>query len=282
MILVAAILIGIVAAFGLYQYIQKVEEDATPNPVSAYVLTADIPRGTPFSQAQASIQRKTISAEIRPANFVADLKELENKVAITDLAANQVLVKNLFVSADVATTSSRDRLGENMVAVALPIDGVRAVGGLLQPGDEVNILVAPPSVGELKLPEAPEGSQSAVSPASPFDKSARYLYQKVRILSIGTSVRPVAGEPVAESTGDGTVPQDAGSIVFEVPADAAQRLVAVDPAWLYLTLVPKTWEPQAVAPIPVEDLIGGPVLPGEDPNRLTPYGPAGYTPTPGN
>jgi Flp pilus assembly protein CpaB len=284
MILVAAILIGIVAAFGLYQYIQKVEEDATPNPVSAYVLKADIPRGTPFAEAQAAIERKTISAEIRPANFVADLKELENKVAITDLAANQVLVDNLFVSADVATTSSRDRLGENMVAVALPIDGVRAVGGLLQPGDEVNIMVAPQGVSELTLPPAPDGAVSASELATPYSKAARYLYQKVRILSIGTSVRPVAGEPVAEADGTETAQQteNTGTIVFEVPAAAAQRLVAIDPSLIYLTLIPKTWTPQPVPAIPGAELGVGATLPGEDPNQLTPYGPAGYTAKPGN
>jgi pilus assembly protein CpaB len=282
MILVAAILIGIVAAFGLYQYIQKVEEDATPNPVTAYVLKADIPRGTPFAQAQASIERKTISADIRPANFVADLKELENKVAITNLSANQVLVDNLFVSADVATTSSRDRLADGMVAVALPIDGVRAVGGLLQPGDEVNILVAPDAVSELTVPVAAEGSQNAVELASPYTKSARYMYQKVRILSIGTAVRPVAGEPVAEADGTSTAQtENAGTIVFEVPAYAAQRLIAVDPSLIYLTLVPKTWVPTAITPIPTGELVGG-ALPAEDAGKLTPYGPAGYTPTPGN
>jgi Flp pilus assembly protein CpaB len=274
MILVAAILIGIVAAFGLYQYIQKVEEDATPNPVTAYVLKADIPRGTPFAEAQASIERKTISADIRPANFVADLKELENKVAITNLSANQVLVDNLFVSADVATTSVRDRLGEDMVAVALPLGGVNAVGGLLQNSDEVNILWRPNEMVE-PTPNDPA--------ATPYARTARYMYQKARVLSIGTSVRPVAGEPVAEATGDGTnqTVENSGTIVLEVPADVAQRLVALDPSEIYLTLVPSTWSPRVLPLIPGDEL-GGAVTPAEDSNRLTPYGPNGFTPTPGN
>jgi hypothetical protein len=170
-----------------------------------------------------------------------------------------------------------------MVAVALPIDGVRAVGGLLQPGDEVNILVAPKAVSELKLPEATDGVVSVVDLATPYTTSARYLYQKVRILSIGTSVRPVAGEPVAEADGSTTTQnENTGTIVFEVPASAAQRLVAVDPSLIYLTLVPKTWAPQTIPAIPAAELGVGAALPGEDPNQLTPYGPAGYTPKPGN
>ena len=101
MILVAAVLIGIVAAFGLYQYVQKVEEDAKPNPVTVYVLKNPIPRGTSFESAESSIVEKTIPAEFRPDTYVTNKAELANKVAITDLAANQVLVQNMFVNANV-------------------------------------------------------------------------------------------------------------------------------------------------------------------------------------
>ena len=133
LILVAAVLIGVVAAFGLYQYVQKVEEDAKPNPVTVYVIKTQINRGTSFEVAEASIVEKTIPAEFRPDNYVANKAELANKVAITDLAANQVLVQNMFVNADVATTSFRDRLTDpKMVAIAVPVDGVRALSGYLQ------------------------------------------------------------------------------------------------------------------------------------------------------
>jgi Flp pilus assembly protein CpaB len=186
----------------------------------------------------------------------------------------------------VATTSFRDRLQDDLVAVALPIDGVRAVGGLLQPGDEVNILVTPDGVSDLTLPEAQASGNAAAIFASgdvpPYDKSARYLYQKVRILSIGDQVRPVPGEPVKESDGTQTSTSGGGTIVFEVPAEAAQRLVSIDPANIYLTLIPETWTPRAIGPIPNDELATNKPLPGEDANALTPYGPAGYTPKPGN
>lgn len=275
LILIAAILIGVVAAFGLYQYVQKVEEDAKPNPVEVYVITADIERGTGFADAQASITKKTIPAEFRPANYVTTLDELANKVAVTNLAANQVLVQNMFVSADVATTGLVDRLEEGMVAVALPIDGVRGVGGLLQPGDLVNVLVTAGSSGEAAA--APGGAVDPV--ASPFSKTARYMYQKVRILTVGDQVRPVAGEAIEES--DGTETGETGVIVFEVPPAVAQRLIALDPADIYLTLVSDTWQPTPLAPIDQAELDGA-QLAGEDPNRLTPYGPNGFAPAAGN
>jgi Flp pilus assembly protein CpaB len=181
----------------------------------------------------------------------------------------------MFVSADVATTGLVDRLEEGMVAVALPIDGVRGVGGLLQPGDLVNVLVTAGSSGEAAA--APGGAVDPV--ASPFSKTARYMYQKVRILTVGDQVRPVAGEAIEES--DGTETGETGVIVFEVPPAVAQRLIALDPADIYLSLVSDTWQPTPLAPIDQAELDGA-QLAGEDPNRLTPYGPNGFAPAAGN
>jgi Flp pilus assembly protein CpaB len=243
LILVAAILIGVVAAFGLYQYVQKVEEDAKPNPVTVYVIKNPIARGTSFETAEASIVEKTIPAEFRPESYVTNKAELANKVAITDLAANQVLVQNMFVNANVATTSFRDRLTDpTLVAIAVPVDGVRGLAGYLQGGDLVNILV---SAG---------GASAEAAPSETID--------------------PLPGEPVKEEDGTASGTTLGGSVVLLVPADVAQRLAAVDPADLYFTLVADDWAPTAIGPIPQEELDGA-LLPGEDPSRLTPYGPAG-------
>jgi Flp pilus assembly protein CpaB len=276
MILIGAIAIGALAAFALLNYVRGVEEDAKPNPVTVYTLTAPIKRGTAYADAKSVIKQKTIPAEFRPDTFVTDLKELENRVAITDLAANQVLVKGMFVSPEVATTSFRDTLSGDNVAIALPIDGVRAVGGLLQPGDEVNILVAVGAKQET-APAAPANGGSVINlQSSPYITSARYFYQKVRILAIGNQVRPTAGAPVAEKKdATSTVATSGGSIVFEVPADAAQKLASVDPSSLYLTLIPETWKPTPLGTLQPQDIAG--LLPGEDGAKLTPYGPAGFT-----
>ena len=43
-----------------------------------------------------------------------------------------------------------------------------------------------------------------------------------------------------------------------------------------MTLPSETWKPVPVAPIPVEEFDKASPLPGEDANKLTPYGPTGY------
>ena len=284
MVLIAAIAMGALAAFVLRSYIHDQEQKANPNPVDVWVITSDIKRGEPFASAKGIIKKQTMPVKYRPSTFVEDLKSLDGKVAATNLAANQVLVKDMFVSSDIAATGLRDRLGAGQVAIAVPIEGVRAVGGLLQPGDEVNILVTPSNTNaasgssEGKAPAA-SGATGPVDPTkSPYTQGARYLYQQVRILSIGSSVRPQPGEAtVASTASSATVATSGGSIVFEVPADVAQVIASIDPSTFYLTLIPKSWNLAALPSLKPEDLKNGALLPGEDPNKLTPYGAKGYT-----
>lgn len=285
MVLIAAIAMGALAAFVLRNYIKDQEQKANPNPVDVWVITTDIKRGEPFSSAKSVIKKQTMPVKYRPSTFVEDLKSLEGKVAATNLAANQVLVKDMFVSSEIAATGLRDRLGAGQVAIAVPIEGVRAVGGLLQPGDEVNIMVTPAAAEAASGSEAakPAGASGATGPVdptkTPYTVGARYLYQQVRILSIGSSVRPQPGEAAVASTATNTstVATSGGSIVFEVPSDAAQVIASIDPGAFYLTLIPKSWNLTPLAPLKAEDLKNGTLLPGEDPNRLTPYGAKGYT-----
>jgi Flp pilus assembly protein CpaB len=266
LILVAAVLIGIVAAFGLYQYVQKVEEDAKPNPVTVYVIKDPITRGTAFGSARPSIVEKTIPAEFRPDTYVTNLAELENKVAITDLAANQVLVHNMFVDPKTATTSFRDRLeNKDLVAIAVPVDGVRGLTGYLQGGDYVNIMVTKGGDEGVTVADQPTGGQAGqagvVSEQIPYTKSARYLFQKVKVLAVGASVEPRPGEAVEEA--DGTeAPQLGGSIVLLVPSDVAQKIASVRPNDLYFTLIPDSWEIKPLPAISQAELDGGP-LPAE-------------------
>jgi Flp pilus assembly protein CpaB len=182
-----------------------------------------------------------------------------------------VLVQNMFVNATGGTTSFRDRLTDpNLVAIAVPIDGVRGLSGYLQGGDLVNILVTAGAKGE-------EGSAAGpgIDPvATPYANSARYFYQKVRVLAVGQSVEPLPGEPVKEADDATATPTLGGTVVLLVPAEAAQRLAAVDPGDLYFTLIPDDWAQKPIGPISQPELDGN-SLPGEDGNQLTPYGPAG-------
>ena len=101
-----------------------------------------------------------------------------------------------------------------------------------------------------------------------FCDPARYLYQSVQVLFVDKTAVPQPGETSASTTAP---PTTGGLITFAVPPEAAQMLASVDPANLYLTLLPTNYQPY---PLPALNAFPA-VLPGEDQAQLTPYGPTG-------
>jgi Flp pilus assembly protein CpaB len=291
--LVAAIVVAALATYVLLNYVRGVEEKAKPNPVSVYMISDEIKRGSPGVEVKSTLIKKAvIPAEYRPDTVVTDLNELDGKVAVIDLKPNQILVQGMFVEGERLNTSFKDKITGDNVAVALSFDTVRAVGGYIKPGDEVNLLMVDP-IAETSTGTAtptpttgtgPQtGGRASVQQARTqglnYENDVRYFYQKVRILAIGAEVLRSPGETVNTTAANATAtegPGQAGVIVFLVPADVAQRLLAAASGSLYMTLPSETWKPVAINPIPIEDFDRASPLPAEDPNKLTPYGPKGY------
>ena len=264
LILIAAIAVGAIAAFALFNYVQGIEDRANENAerVEIYKVAQDVPKGLPGEQAIADgyVARDEIPMEFLPANYTTSLETIEGKVALNDLSANQVLVEGMFVDPASALITFSERLEDGNVTMTVSVDQVRGVAGLLVPGDEVNILV------NVSPGEAVPVEGQSVEDVSPYTAPARYLYQRVPIIAIGRSAVPQPGETVdAAAAAAGT-----GTITFAVPPEAAQRIASVEPGSIYLSLVPPDFEPVPLPPFDTEE-----VLPGEDQARLTPFGPAG-------
>ena len=112
-----------------------------------------------------------------------------------------------------------------------------------------------------------------------YTKDVRYFYEKVRILAIGSEVLRSPGETVATKAGAAATPEGptgGGTIVFLVPPNVAQRLLAIDAGNLYMTLPSETWKPVAIAPLAIDEFDPEKPLPGESKEIITPYGPTGY------
>jgi pilus assembly protein CpaB len=270
LILIAAVLVGAVAAYALWTYVGGIEDEANDNAerVQIYKIVQDIPKGTFGDEAflQGFIEQDDIAAEYRPATAITDPSQIDGLVAISDLAANQVVVTNQFVTQQDSLSTFSQLLKNNEVAVTVTVDQIRGVAGLLVPGDFVNILVTGAAVAE----EGTDGGTGQAA-AEVFAQPSRYLYQKVQILAVGQTRKLEPGETAATNP-DGTQADTSASglITFVVPADAAQRIASVSGGSIYLTLVAKDYQPTEIPPL---DANAG--LPGETPNQLTPYGPEG-------
>ncbi len=271
LILIAAVLVGAIAAYALYTYVGGIEDEANENAerVTIFKIVQDIPKGTFGDEAFALglIEEDVIAREYRPATAITTPAQIDGLVAISDLPANQVVVSTQFVSQAESLSTFSSLLKNNEVAISISIDQVRGVAGLLVPGDFVNMLVTgAPLEGDAAAPPT-EGQGSA----DVFTTPSRYLFQKVQILAIGQSRKLEPGETAATNA-DGTpvTSTSSGLLTFALPALAAQQIASVATGSFYLTLVPKDYQP---TPLPALD-INAP-LPGETADQLTPYGPEG-------
>jgi pilus assembly protein CpaB len=281
LILLGAILVGIIAAFALFNYVSGIEDRANKNAqlVEAFKADDTIQKGFTGKEAfdSGAIVTGKIPREYRPEGYVSSIDEIEGQVALFDIPPGTVLVKDMFVDPSQAVISFRDRLKEDgsRVAISFQVDQVRGVADLLVPGDYVNMFV------KLQLPaqEGQDNSGAGAGCTKTIEQGgcvlltpARMYYQDVHILAIGQTPIQSAGEsPDTNEDGTSDTQTQAGLITVDVPIQAAQWIASADTGTFYLTLNPENYNPEAVPPLnPIAD-----VLPGEDPAVLTPYGPNG-------
>ncbi len=147
LILVGAILIGVIAALLIYNYVQGINNRANDNAklVTVYVAKSDIKRGTSGEQAASSkaVDQSQIPQQFKPATAITTTDQLAKKVALFDIPANSVIVDNMFVDPASSQITFRQRLtNKDYVAVSISTDSVHGVAGFLVAGDEVNMTVA--------------------------------------------------------------------------------------------------------------------------------------------
>lgn len=273
-ILAVAVVLGLVAGGLVFNYVQGVEDEANEEaaPVKVYKVVQNIPKGTFAEDAFANgwIATGEIASEFRPATAITEPSQIEGKVALSDLAANQVVVTDQFVSQSAALTTFSGTLQQNQVAITISVDQVRGVAGLLVPGDFVNVLLTDGG-DSLQAGEETVTPDGQVPPAEDdLAPNARYLYQKVQILAIGQQRTLQPGETVDTNPDGSPVVQNTGLLTLAVPVDAAQWIASASQGDLYLTLVAKDY-----TPVPVGPIAPSPTLPAENPAQQTPYGPDG-------
>lgn len=248
LILIAAILIGAIGAFSVYSYVNGIEERAFGRAtlVDVWVVKENISANTQGEQVlnEKLIQKGKIPQEFRPTTALSEPSSISGKVARFDLAPNQVLVQGMFVDKTQAISTVADRIPAGQVAVTVNLDQVHAVANFPQAGDKVNLLVlldaTQAAASGLTITGGPGGSGNQKDQGN----AIRMLYQNVEILAVGAT---------AEASPTAGIAGGSGLITFVVPPDAAQRIALVG-SQLYLTLVPKNYQPVQIPPVDYRSL----------------------------
>lgn len=260
-----ALAVAAVAGFATFSYVSSVEHRAAAGTEMAPVLLVkkDVPQGTSAEVAVGGglVAADSMPVRYRPPTAVADAGLLKGKVAVGDLAAGQVLVDGHFVDPEQARVTNAERIPAGQVAVSVSVDRVRAVSGLVAPGDKVDVFATEPT-------------------ADGKAKTQHLLYQNVDVLFVGQQPAPQPGEAPRAAAGEeqaggdqagGAEPAAADGdgilVTFAVPPLAASRIALAsqqEGGGLYLALVPPG---NAVVEVPTVDpatlFNGAPLTPYE-------------------
>ena len=283
MMLVGSILIGAIAGFALLNYVNGVEDNIQSEQarVEVWVVAQDISAGTTAADVNntGGLELREVETQFRPANAVSDLSQIQGRVAVNNLAANQILVTGMFDDPEAIETTFNDLIETDQIAFTIAMDSLSAVGGQVEPGDFVDIIVqsnfTPPVLDDTGLDVFQSAAQDSV-----YTSPARFLYRGVRILGVNDDFvgqeEPPPGEVVIEEEDTGLL-----QLTFALPADSSQKILSVSPSDLVLALLPEDFDPanpdNGAIPNQIPELIQfGEDLPGENPDELTPYGPLGF------
>ncbi len=236
-LLVAAIVVGVVAAIAAAGYLRSARTDivAENQPVQVLVAQQDLPQGM---SAEEMISKEYAKLEEVPDRFVPEdglssARPIENMVLAVSVSAGEQLTASRFTFPNEAGLSYT--VPEDLVAVSVEVDDVTGVSGLLRPGDSVIVFAS----------FKPEGGMGAARTAT--------LIPKARVLAVGQSLSALAPEGGGEEGGDmlSTRSADAGAYkavtLALTPQDAARAVFARQNGQLHLALIPQT-APDGAAP----------------------------------
>ncbi|MEH0108723.1 Flp pilus assembly protein CpaB [Tersicoccus sp. MR15.9] len=187
---VVAILLAVLAAVALTNYVSGADQRALKGAESrqVYVVRKAIPKGTTSDQLPQYTGRQTVPASAVADGAVTELSQLDGKVPSTGLLPGEQLLTSRFVDpASLKEEKQGVAVPKGMQEITIQLDPQRVVGGQLQPGDTVGIVISynvkkdplsdaithlamhkvlVTSVQGLPTPTAAPAAQSSASPSS--------------------------------------------------------------------------------------------------------------------
>lgn len=212
-LLVAAILVGAFAAVLLWLYAEQLDDEhqaLVADQVEVVKAARNIPAGTPLTKDR-------ITTEKVPRKFLPPNPLLESELNIylgTPVAVNveegAMILTSDFSVAEVSRTLS-SKIPPEERAMALAVDAISGVSGLLRPGDRVDILGTFPIGTKEELVEDAQGNKAV-------GYVTMTLLQNVTMLAVGQEISDVP-------TGDGAKRGGSYSTVtLSVTIDEAELL----------------------------------------------------------
>ena len=257
---VAAVVLAALAGVLVWKYTDDAKQDAKKpfKFVTVLVATKKVSANTSFASALKSKQIVRVDRvrDSVPDSYINGTltdqvlsKDFGDMVASHDLAEGQTVVALDFTRAGTVAASGisgqlatdQEKVGKNNAqAITINLDDTHAVGGFLNPGDHINVIVTVDHKGIL-----PDDSKVVDDQIQGVVKTTAFLLPGIKVLAVGNTT---AATQVAEANGSTpstvAVAQQHGLITLEVtPRQALQIAHATEIGKIYLALMPSTFKP---------------------------------------
>lgn len=245
---------GLIAVLLINNLIQQKTEEAKKRAISAQknlstvvVAKQDIPAGTPLKESL--LKEETVYKDMLQPRAATSIDRVIDKITLVPISkGEQVLLNKISLSGQEGSLSMKVPSGKR--AITIPVDNISSVGGMVRPGDHVDVvgMVPQPAVNA-------EGKQVMQMTTMP-------LFQDVLVLAVGQEFTSIPGTKKEEKAVSAVITlalsaQEANLIAF-VQEQGRVRLILRSPgdtqvqrvapaSWdtLFRTVMPEAFPPPA-------------------------------------
>lgn len=244
LIIAVAVVLGAVAAFASFQYLDAVrtEAEAGSRMTEVLVAKADIARGMSADDMLAAglIERVQIPQRYVAQGAISSVRSVADRILAVPVSQGEILTASRFQYPSEAGLAFS--IPKDYVAVTVPVDDARAVAGLVKPGDRVAIVA----------------TVESKSGGSGQGEVTRIMIPGARVLAVGRSTgvesnSSTTGQSSGGAFGAGSSAQNQNQAVGSVtmalsPLDAEKVIFAVEAGRIWLALLPTTASEAAPGP----------------------------------
>jgi len=216
MLLIVAAVLAAGAGLLTYNYLSSGRHVAAAPPRAVLVAIADIPAHTPLTSSMVNVVMRP-STDVDP-NALSSPTDVSGDVALGPIPAGAAITSSNTTKDEAPVEDLHLMRGYR--AISIPVDEVRDVSGLVQPGDKVDVIAVPPRIGSTQ-------------------PTASIILRDVTVFAVGGTLAPTTPATPAPP-GTQPVPNVPRSVTLEVTPDQADLLAMADlNATLRLALRPK-------------------------------------------
>ncbi|MCL5290064.1 MAG: Flp pilus assembly protein CpaB [Bacillota bacterium] len=229
LIFILAIIFGLAAAFGVYQYLNNLKASYRSSGNFKQVVVPKQLIGSKTMVTEQMVKVKDIPVELIQPGTAMEPNEVVGKISRSELYPEEpVLLSRLHKDNDLEGGLALT-IPEGQRALTVAVDDVSGVAGLLRPGDHVDVLVTFDHEAEKATLTSLIMQNITILAVGQSLDSAQKGDKKVNTQTVTMSVKPDQAPPLTLASENGTIrlmlrsPKDQGTV--SLPSARMQNLV---------------------------------------------------------